>query len=253
MSVSVVESPRARSAGRHVIGFSAQSLSDPIFTPRLGFQFPRQMAFEKWLGIGRQLSAGGSSLAWCLGDWLTYGEETYNGRYRDAIEQTSLEYQTLRNYAWVSRRFPLSRRRDTLSFGHHAEVASLAEPEQEFWLRKAEGLSWSRNRLRQEVRASLRERSLVAGPEQSADPADASGRPGDQTSSGPGLSHSPGDRLIIEICLTPAQLRSCRVAADRAGLSVEEWAARALHEAAKEGTLGPSLQSHTLVCRRSRY
>ncbi len=32
--------------------------------------------------------------------------------------------------AWVARRFPVSRRRDTVSFQHHAEVAALPEPEQ---------------------------------------------------------------------------------------------------------------------------
>lgn len=35
-----------------------------------------------------------------------YGQAAYTGRYRDAIEQASLDYQTLRNYAWVARRFP---------------------------------------------------------------------------------------------------------------------------------------------------
>lgn len=99
-----------------------------------------------------------SSSAWCLGDWLAYGQAAFSGRYRDALGQTSLDYQTLRNYAWVARRFPVSRRRDTLSFGHHAETAALPGPEQDFWLRKAAGQRWSRNQLRQEIRASLRER-----------------------------------------------------------------------------------------------
>lgn len=44
--------------------------------------------------------------------------------------------------AWVARRFGKSRRRDTLHFSHHAEVAALAEPEQDFWLRKAEAHNW---------------------------------------------------------------------------------------------------------------
>ena len=121
------------------------------------------------LRIGRQLEAVASSSAWCLGDWLSYGRAAYAGRYRDAVEQTSLDYQTLRNYAWVAGRFPLSRRRDTLSFGHHAEVAALPEPEQDFWLRKAGDLGWSRNHLRCEVRASLRERRAgpaITGPRQ---------------------------------------------------------------------------------------
>jgi hypothetical protein len=33
----------------------------------------------------------------CLGDWVTgYGEHAYEARYRQAIELTSLDYQTLR-------------------------------------------------------------------------------------------------------------------------------------------------------------
>ena len=64
-----------------------------------------------------------SSSAWCLGDRLVYGEDACSGPYRNAIEQTSLDYQTLRNSAWVARRFSLSRRRDTLSLAHHAEEA----------------------------------------------------------------------------------------------------------------------------------
>jgi hypothetical protein len=131
--------------------------------PRKGLLLPRQLPFQAWLSIGSQLSAVANSSAWCLGDWLAYGETAYNGRYRDAIEHTSLDYQTLRNYAWVARSFELSRRRDTLSFGHHAEVAALPEVEQDFWLRKAEELDWSRNQLRREVRASLKERGGQAG------------------------------------------------------------------------------------------
>jgi hypothetical protein len=42
------------------------------------------------------------------------------------------------NYAWVARRFELSRRRDTLTFGHHAELAALREPEQGSWLDQAQ-------------------------------------------------------------------------------------------------------------------
>jgi hypothetical protein len=93
---------------------------------------------------GRPGRCVASSSAWCLGDWLNYGQSAYPGRYQDAIEGTSLDYQTLRNYAWVARRFSLSRRRDRISFGQHAEVAALPEPEQDFWLRKAEELCWSR-------------------------------------------------------------------------------------------------------------
>jgi hypothetical protein len=45
----------------------------------------------------------------------------------DHIVATGLDYQTLRNYAAVARRFELSRRRDNLSFHHHAELCALSE------------------------------------------------------------------------------------------------------------------------------
>lgn len=228
------------------IGLSVQSELNQIVMPRLGIRFPRQLPYEKWLGIGRQLAAVSTSSAWCLGDWLVHGEDVYSGRYRDAIEQTSLDYQTLRNYAWVARRFPVSRRRDTLSFAHHAEVARLSEPEQEFWLRKAEEHSWSRNRLRREVRGSIAERAISVD----SDPARAEldeGRGEDvgaDTDGGNvvGLQFSETvpsrqpDTVVaqIRVGLSPEQLKACQAAADKRGQDVEEWATLALGKAALE-------------------
>jgi hypothetical protein len=191
---------------------------DPIVVPRRGLQFQQQLPFQRWLTIGRQLSEISTSSAWCLGDWLIYGEVSYNGRYRDAIEQTSLDYQTLRNYAWVAKRFPIPRRRDGLSFAHHTEVAALPEAEQGFWLRKAEELAWSVKQLRYEVRASLEERSVKD---------DCHIQPGsDERRSRPSMI-----RLSIQI--SSDQLEDCRAAAQRAGLSVDEWVALALEQAAR--------------------
>lgn len=58
----------------------------------------------------------------------------YGRRCRGAIAVTGLDYQTLRNYAVVARRFDLSRRRDSLSCQHHAEVCALSDSEQDRWL-----------------------------------------------------------------------------------------------------------------------
>jgi hypothetical protein len=188
--------------------------------PRTGLEFPSRMSFEKWLQIGRMLSAVYTSSAWCLGDWLVFGESRYNGRYRDAIDRTSLDYQTLRNYAWVARRFPLLRRRDTLSFGHHAEVAALSEPEQDFWLRKAETLSWSRNKLRREVKASLQERV------QDSDGKLASA----QTPNEPN-AYLQTEWLGLHLKVTVEQFDRCRAMAAQADMSVEAWAIHMLDSA----------------------
>jgi hypothetical protein len=114
------------------------------------------MPIAAWRNLGRQIFVIGDSSAWWLGDWLIYGRAEYPERYKHAISGTSLDYQTLRNYAWVARRFPPHRRRDKLSFQHHAEVASIAEPEQEKWLVQAEQHGWSRNELRRQIHAYRR-------------------------------------------------------------------------------------------------
>jgi hypothetical protein len=57
-------------------------------------------------------------------------------------------------HAWVARRFSISRRRGTLSFQHHAELASLPESEQDEWLDRAEKFAWSRNGLCNRLKAS---------------------------------------------------------------------------------------------------
>jgi hypothetical protein len=219
--------------GRVITIASSRGQIDQFLMPRMGIDFPRNLSYERWLDIGLQLAALSASSAWCLGDWLVHGEHTYSGRYRDAIERTSLDYKTLRNYAWVARSFPLSRRRDTLSFAHHAEVAGLPAHEQDFWLRKAEEFSWSRNRLRQELRDSMSERSVAgdAAAKDGVQDRDVDAVPLPVEEAPFGQLNVPG--VQIQIKLSPEQLESCRVAAGRLGQSIEEWAALALERAAR--------------------
>jgi len=192
-----------------------------VVVPRVGLVFPARLGFEAWLAVGARLAAAAASSAWCLGDWLVYGRSAFGGRYREAVQRTGLEYQTLRNYAWVAGRFELSRRRDTLSFGHHAEVAALAGPEQEFWLRKAEEFGWPVVRLRREVRASLAERGLGRRGVGSG----AAGGGGDRAGRGP---------AVLRVRVTPAQLALCERAAGQQRMDVRAWAAVALERAASE-------------------
>jgi hypothetical protein len=109
------------------------------------------MPITAWRHLGKQIFVIADSSAWWLGDWLIYGQAAYPDRYRHAIAETSLDYQTLRNYAWVARRFTPNRRRERLSFQHHAEVAGLPENEQEALLTQAELNRWSRNQLRRQI------------------------------------------------------------------------------------------------------
>ncbi|MFI5782788.1 LmbU family transcriptional regulator [Nocardia sp. NPDC051570] len=120
----------------------------------MGLRFPSNITFDEWQRAGMQVSRAIDSFSWCLGDWLVYGRRKYADRYRQAIDAAGLDYQTLRNYAWVANRFELPRRRPGLSFQHHAELASLPDAEQDTWLDRAEQGRWSRNQLRQHLQAA---------------------------------------------------------------------------------------------------
>lgn len=125
-----------------------------VLTTRVGLQMPTGMAYDEWERAGRQLADVLDSSSWWLGDWLRYGKDHYTDRYQRGIREAGLSYQTLRNYAWVSRRFDLSRRRPTLSFQHHAELASMPVEQQEFWLDRAEEHRWTTKQLRNALRAA---------------------------------------------------------------------------------------------------
>jgi hypothetical protein len=132
---------------------------DQILTTKVGLRFPADVPFDSWQRAGVQISRIVDSFAWCLGDWLVYGQQRYSDRYRKAVDAIGLDYQTLRNYASVARRVELPRRRSTLSFQHHAEVAALPDTEQEAWLGRAEEGGWSRNQLRQHLQAVRHDRT----------------------------------------------------------------------------------------------
>lgn len=127
---------------------------EEVLLTRVGLRMPTVLAFEDWERAGRRLSGIVDSSSWCLGDWLVYGKRHFADRYKRAIRAAGLQYQTLRNYAWVARRFSLDRRREALTFQHHAEVASLPLADQERWLDAAERGAWSTKQLRTQLRES---------------------------------------------------------------------------------------------------
>ncbi|MFG2126902.1 LmbU family transcriptional regulator [Streptomyces sp. NPDC048751] len=133
----------------------ASYLGLEVSAERTRLQIAQDISLEAWCRLGGRILAVCDSSAWWIGDWLVFGQNHYGERYRRAMEKTKLDYQTLRNYAWVARKFEPSRRRDSLTFQHHMEVASLSEAEQDHWLDFAVRLNWSRNQLRKQIRASI--------------------------------------------------------------------------------------------------
>lgn len=185
----------------------AIEVSIPGRVTRKGLVLPRgQVSFEEWQQAGVALRRLDDMRAWALGDWWHFGEWEYGSRYLAAAAVVGLDEKTLRNYGSVAGRFQMSRRRDNLSFSHHAAVAYLAPHEQDDWLDRAAANRWSYHQLKNELRAEL----------------------------APAPPPSPATIEQLRFAVDVARVDRWRRAADRAGCEFDEWAAAALDRAAKE-------------------
>ncbi|MFI0813204.1 LmbU family transcriptional regulator [Streptomyces echinatus] len=167
---------------------------------RTGLRLPEGLSLDSWCELGGRILTVSDSSAWWIGDWLVFGQEQYANRYRQAMKQTSLDYQTLRNYAWIARKFKPSRRREELTFQHHVEVAALPWVEQDHWLDFAVRFKWSRNELRRQIKAS--ESSEVEGVDVR--------------------------EVQVHLRMDEVRVRSWQDTADQSNRSLEDWMAHVL-------------------------
>ena len=119
-------------------------------------------SFEEWQACGEFLTQAEKAIQFWIGDWLNYGERRYGETYAQAIDDTGLDYQTLKKAKWVASNVELVRRRTNLSFSHHEEVAALPPGEQDKLLEKADENGWTRERMRREVSSHKREQAALA-------------------------------------------------------------------------------------------
>lgn len=199
--------PLARAFSDNELGsLKSVSIHPAVVAEVNGLRLPVELPLEVWRTIGERLADIVNASAWWIGDWLVYGQDKYPDRYKRAIARTSLDYQTLRNYSWIARKFEYSRRRKGLSFQHHVEVAALPSDEQEHWLQFAEKFEWSRNELRKQIKNSSEE-------------VDAS-----QSESS----------ISVRIDLDDDQLRHWKRAAERSNHSLPSWILATLDAVANE-------------------
>lgn len=173
----------------------------------VSLRIPRDLGYDAWERVGRQLNDVIDSSAWWLGDWLIFGKERYADSYRQAIRAAGLSYQTLRNYAWVARRFTPAERRGRLTFQHHAEVVSLPKEVREKLLDLAEEQDWSTKQLRERVKG----KAVTAKAKQTEAQA---------------TSRLPAIEVVRD------QLATWRRAAEEAGHDLESWVVAVLDGAA---------------------
>ncbi len=116
------------------------------------FDMPEEVDLLNWRDYGRKLmgrefaSKRNAELRqWFLGDWLLAGinkKVLADGKkalgliqfWYEAKKITGYPRGTLKNFVWIAKEFPPSRRRDKLSWSHHREVARLPAVEQDKFL-----------------------------------------------------------------------------------------------------------------------
>lgn len=130
---------------------AALALVDPD-EPELTLDLPKGQSFEEWLIVGQQLASANKVLNWWIGDWWAAGSHRYGERAKMAAQgMFGREFSTLASMASVCRSFTTCRRRQHLSFSHHAEVAGLRPEQADKLLDRAEREHWSRSDIRAEA------------------------------------------------------------------------------------------------------
>lgn len=125
-----------------------------IETTPTGLILSKDLTFAEWAAIAGNFGKALQTAAWCIGDWMVYGERKWGKQlllegadfdpkkpdripsqvFDMAIASTGLDRQTLSQYASVCRKIPREERRIHLSFGHHRILAPLPTPQRLEWL-----------------------------------------------------------------------------------------------------------------------
>lgn len=136
------------------------------FSPS-GLLIEPSTSFDEWSQIGETLEQISGAWQWWYGDWWNFGEKRYGEKHAQALPQK--EYATKAKAAWVANKVEFSRRRQSLSFSHHAEVAAFEPSEQDEWFDKAEANDWTREDLRRELKRAKEQTPVLGSTTMAAD------------------------------------------------------------------------------------
>jgi len=120
-----------------------------------------EISWEKYQQLGEFLGTLGRAYPWWVGDFLNYGEDVFGEDFAQIEASLPHSEQTLANYKSVAKHVPRTRRRKSLSYSVHADVAYFEPAERDRWLDKAEDQGWKRDQMR----AALKEAKALESPE----------------------------------------------------------------------------------------
>ena len=119
-----------------------------------GIEFHGELSFEEWSDIGDKVVPLAKSIGFVVGDWINYGEIRYGEKYVEALRDTKMTLETLKQFSYVARNIEKCRRLHVLDWSHHQAVAKIKDPEEQArWLSVAEKERMSVRRLRKSISA----------------------------------------------------------------------------------------------------
>lgn len=123
-------------------------------------ELPPDISYEDYEQVLHIVCGVNTATTWWIADALRFGEKAFRDDvYAQAAAYTGLSEHTLETYASVANRVPPERRVAGLRFSHHQEVAPLEPAAQKRWLKAAERNCWTKEELRQEIRAEKAEKA----------------------------------------------------------------------------------------------
>jgi len=118
-----------------------------IVTP-VGLIFKDTATRADWESAPALIKKLENATTWAIADWCAQGEKKWGESYTNLAEMTGYKVHTLENMAYVAKRVEFSRRKEKLSFSHHAAVASLDPDQQIKQLKDAIDGEWTVTELR---------------------------------------------------------------------------------------------------------
>jgi len=146
----------------------AETRRRPGATSSVAWAPSEDIDVREWVQAGKRLGAMTRCSQWWLGDWVRYGTGRWGEKYKEAARISGYDIKTLRNIAYVAEQIEVSRRRDDLTWSHHAEVSSLEPDEQDRWLDLVASEKMSVSDLRIELRTARRRNSGSIAPDASS-------------------------------------------------------------------------------------
>ena len=123
------------------------------FVSKIGLELPDNLTFKDWQLLADGINTFSGASMWILGDWLNYGEDRYGQEFSQFVDKLEYAQITQQEALRIARRFPKETRHGGLPWSYHQTVAGLATAEREVLLKESEINQWTREQLRDEMKA----------------------------------------------------------------------------------------------------